>query len=123
MQAPVVDLVGARRDQVVGTFWLKNMVLVRATPDTLDAVAALPLVDRVIPNFTLHSPTEPRKTQQAAEPAVAWGVQKIGADQVQRDGGTGAGVRVAILATGIDTQHPGLPGKHDSADPAHTEHP
>jgi Tol biopolymer transport system component len=124
MQAPVVDLVGARRDQVVKTFWLKNMVLVRATPDTLDAVAALPLVDRVIPNFTLHSPTEPRKTRQAAaEPAVAWGVQKIGADQVQRDGGTGAGVRVAILDTGIDTQHPDLAGKLVSADPANPEHP
>ncbi|WP_318307695.1 S8 family serine peptidase [Amycolatopsis solani] len=125
MQAPVTDLVGARRDQVVNTFWLKNMVLVRATPATLDAVAALPLVDRVIPNFTLKTPTEPQRKQAKAEAetAVAWGVSKIGADRVQADGTTGAGVRVAILDTGIDTQHPDLAGKLVSADPANPEHP
>ncbi|MFI5610180.1 S8 family serine peptidase [Amycolatopsis sp. NPDC051903] len=127
MQAPVVNLVDARGDQVVNTFWLKNMVLVRATPATLDAVAALPLVDHVIPNFTLTTPTEPPVEKVAARrtgETATWGVQKIGADRVQRERGlTGEGVRVAILDTGIDAGHPDLAGKLVTDDPSDPEHP
>lgn len=125
MQASVVDLVNEHGDQVVNTFWLKNMVLVRATPATLDAITALPVVDHVIPNFTITTPDEPPAREVQAPQATAdWGVRKIGADRVQQERGlTGEGVRVAILDTGIDAEHPDLAGKLVSDDPANPEHP
>lgn len=129
-QAPVADLVEARGDRVLNTFWLKNMVLVKATPDTLRELAALSPVERVIPNFTLETP--PRETVDKGARAVAratagtttWGLARIGADKVQSDRKiTGAGVRVAVLDTGIDAGHPDLAGKVTSADPGDPTHP
>ncbi|MFG1705861.1 S8 family serine peptidase [Nonomuraea sp. M3C6] len=124
VQDPVVQLVESRGDQVLNTFWLKNMVLVRATPGTLNALAELDVVERIIPNFTLTVPEpEQGKAQKTAAQQAAWGVEKIGADKVQSEGITGKGVRVAILDTGIDLTHPDLQGKLVSDDAADAKHP
>ncbi|MDU0304219.1 hypothetical protein NUG23_28160, partial [Streptomyces sp. PAL114] len=122
-QAPVVDLVEARGDRVLNTFWLKNMVLVRATSDTLRDLAALAPVERVIPNFTLETPpgetvdSSARTVARATAGPSTWGLAKTGADRVHSERKiTGAGVRVAVLDTGIDAAHPDLAGKLTSAD-------
>ncbi|MFI7446383.1 S8 family serine peptidase [Nonomuraea sp. NPDC049714] len=124
-QSPVTDLVESRGDQVVNTFWIKNMVLVRATPATLEDLAALDLVERIIPNFRLtvpETPKSPAGAKAAAEP-FTWGLTKIGADRLQTETGlTGAGVLVAMLDSGIDITHPDLAGKlvtDDASDPRH----
>ncbi|MFC6084502.1 S8 family serine peptidase [Sphaerisporangium aureirubrum] len=124
-QAPVVDLIESHGDQVLNTFWLKNMVLVRVKPATLDALAASPLVERVIPNFTLTAPrAEPRRAAAEGEGETTWGIKKIGADRVRSERGlTGDGVRVAVLDTGVDITHPDLAGKLVSDDPADPSHP
>ncbi|MFF3444057.1 S8 family serine peptidase [Streptosporangium sp. NPDC002721] len=123
VQAPVVQLVEAHGDQVLNTFWIKNMVLVRARPATLEALAALDLVDRIIPNFELKAPPAPRRTAKAGEGKSAWGIEKIGADRVREERGlTGDGVRVAVLDTGVDIAHPDLTGKlvtDDASDPSY----
>lgn len=128
VQSPVVDLVEARGDRVLNTFWLKNMVLVKVTPQTLQELAALAPVDHIIPNFTLQAPlTEPDKdagaTRAATAGASTWGLTKIGVDKVRAEQGpTGEGVRVAVLDTGVDIDHPDLAGKlatDDAKDPAH----
>ncbi|MGW0222803.1 S8 family serine peptidase [Streptomyces tendae] len=129
-QAPVVDLVEARGDRVLNTFWLKNMVLVSASPDTLRELAALAPVERVIPNFTLKAPPGEAvdKSAEAVARATAqqttWGLSKIGADKVHSEQKiTGEGVRVAVLDTGIDAAHPDLAGKLATADPSDPAHP
>ncbi|MGW3246238.1 S8 family serine peptidase [Streptomyces sp. NPDC001070] len=128
VQSPVVDLVESRGDEVLNTFWLKNMVLVKVRPQTLRELAALAPVDHIIPNFTLKAPsTEPEKPATASRAAAAeastWGLTKIGVDKVRAEQGpTGKGVRVAVLDTGVDFDHPDLAGKlatDDAADPAH----
>ncbi|WP_432938268.1 S8 family serine peptidase [Kribbella sp. CA-253562] len=122
-QRPVLDIVRALGDEVVSTFWLKNMVLVRATPQTLEALATNDLVDRIIPNFELTAPDQ-KPVATTATDDTTWGLTKIGADRVQNERGlTGEGVRVAILDTGIDPNHPDLAGKLVSADPNDPEHP
>ncbi|MFC5831836.1 S8 family serine peptidase [Nonomuraea insulae] len=127
VQDPIVAFVRSRGDQVVNTFWLKNMVLVRATPDTLTALTGLDLVDRIIPNFTLSAPEPDKavtpKTTASAQPTT-WGIAKIGADRVVKERGlTGKGVRVAVLDTGIDITHPDLKGKLVSDADADPKHP
>lgn len=122
VQDPVAEFVRSRGDQVVNTFWLKNMILVRATPSTLAALAELDLVERIIPNFTLTLP-EPERAPASRTMAAGdttWGVAKIGADRVQKERGvTGKGVRVAVLDTGIDITHPDLQGKLVGSGPEH----
>ncbi|MEV1178180.1 S8 family serine peptidase, partial [Nonomuraea sp. NPDC049784] len=120
VQDPVVQLVKERGDQVLNTFWLKNMVLVRVAPGTLSALAGLDTVERIIPNFTLEAP-EPE--QQPAADGKAWGIAKIGADKAQSAGITGKGVRVAVLDTGIDATHPDLANKLATDDPSDPQHP
>ncbi|MFF7680456.1 S8 family serine peptidase [Actinacidiphila glaucinigra] len=128
VQSPVVDLVESRGDRVLNTFWLKNMLLVKVTPQTLQELATLAPVDHIIPNFTLQAPpTEPGKDAGATRAATAgpstWGLTKIGVDKVRAERGpTGEGVRVAVLDTGVDIDHPDLAGKlatDDAEDPAH----
>ncbi|KAB8189811.1 S8 family serine peptidase [Nonomuraea phyllanthi] len=124
VQDPVVRLVKERGDEVVNTFWLKNMVLVRVAPATLDALADLDAVERIIPNVTLKAPEEqPGRRQATAAPGDAWGIAKIGADKAQSAGFTGKGVRVAVLDTGIDATHPDLAGKLATDDPSDPKHP
>lgn len=52
---------------------------------------------------------------ESAEPyqaAVTWGVEAVGADQTSYDG---AGIRIAVLDTGLDMQHPDFAGREITA--------
>ena len=82
---------------------LVNMLVVQATEENVDAIRALPGVKRVVPNRT-YSPiystrevkTVNEKTTQSASHSEA--------------SNTGAGVKIAILDTGIDYTHVNLGG-------------
>ena len=55
---------------------------------------------------------EPDLTVKALEDSYPWGITRIGADQVHAAGNNGSGIKVAIIDTGLDYNHPDLAGKY-----------
>src|SRR5215212_7174937 len=78
---------------------------VNASSDAIALIATLPSVSAVFPVFTMSvGPTE------QATPDLAHALAMTGADVAQSNGWTGAGVRVGVIDTGIDYDHPDLGG-------------
>jgi len=88
----VVGALGAGGFQLEHAYGLLSGVVLRAGPAAIEALAAHPEVVRVYPDGLL-------------QPLLAQGRAQVGADLVEQAGFTGAGVRVAVLDTGIDTNH------------------
>ncbi len=75
------------------------IVIARAAPGDLEAIAADPAVQAIDPDLPVHA----SRTEGAA---------LMHADQLRTQyGGTGAGIGVAVLDTGIDVTHPELQGQ------------
>ncbi|MFC4852088.1 S8 family serine peptidase [Actinophytocola glycyrrhizae] len=112
---------------VVNRFWLTNMLLVEFPADTgtLNSLAAVPGVERLIPNFELTAPEPAPATSDVTPTAeLTWGLQKIEAARVWQELGVdGSGVRIATLDTGVDISHPDLAGRMVTDNPADPNHP
>ncbi|SOC58167.1 cell wall-binding repeat-containing protein [Ornithinimicrobium cerasi] len=88
-----------------GTLW--NGVSVAAEKADLAALAASDTVEAIFPIGLVEVPERP----EDANPELYTAIQMTGADIVQSElGYTGAGVRVGIIDTGIDLDHPDLGG-------------
>ena len=79
-------------------FHLIPAVAARMSPRAAARLAANPRVDYVEPDIKVHEVAQ----------EVPWGITRIGAPIVHSGGNTGAGVKVAIIDTGIDYTHPDL---------------
>jgi len=87
------------------TLW--NGLAITASRSTANAIVNLSGVKAVYPDMTVA----PDPKDPVATPDMAWAVTMTGADLAQKDLGlTGAGVKVAVIDTGIDYGHPDLGG-------------
>lgn len=84
---------------------LFNGISVAATPAEVGKLARLPGVVAVYPVITIDIP----ETRPGLEPDLVTALAMTGADVAQNELGlSGAGIRVAVMDTGIDYNHPDL---------------
>ncbi len=101
----------------VQVFWAAKSILLTIEKDELAKLPAeMPQVQDVYPNRTLHvprlAPTRSMPIPVRENKISSWGLQKIGALATWGAyGGKGEGIRVGILDTGVDAEHPDLRGK------------
>jgi len=107
-------LTGADGVETWQSFWIVNALYVKATPDVIRRLAALPEVAIVRPvrrdYHVLGKPSSSGKHPPRVN-TVEWNIAKIKADSVWIQYGlSGQGVVIGVLDTGIDPSHPALSG-------------
>ncbi|RJQ07896.1 MAG: peptidase S8/S53 subtilisin kexin sedolisin, partial [Bacillota bacterium] len=95
---PDVGLVRAFGGEIIHSYRIVPALAVRLPDAAAAALAANPRVAYVDEDGIMH----------AIGDTLPWGVDRIDADVVQAGGNSGSGVKVGILDTGIDLDHPDL---------------
>ena len=93
--------------RIHGRYRITDAVAVEVQLNELLALASDPRVVRVEPDGEVFAVD--------AELDAAWGVKRIGSGAAHDAGRTGAGVRVAVIDTGINTTHVDLDARYDSS--------
>lgn len=123
-QAPVIAYLEKRGVEVLNTFWLANAILVRVENEqVLKEIEEFPAVKEIHPNFKVSIPKPSGESTSPKEGAVTWGLQRIGVPDAWDMGYTGAGIRIAVLDTGVDITHPDISGKMWTDDPSDPTYP
>jgi minor extracellular serine protease Vpr len=106
---------GARFEERRAFDVLFNGFSVRAERQDLAKLANLPGVRAVYPVEVIHAP--PATSGSGSAPDMEAAVKMTGADVVQNAlGFTGKGVKVAVMDTGIDLEHPDFGGTGENGD-------
>ncbi|HEX9114695.1 MAG TPA: S8 family serine peptidase, partial [Anaerolineae bacterium] len=100
----------AGRAEAVHSFWIFNGLALKGSPQTAEALARRPDVELVrLDHFERRLNRGDPALGTTGAPGLAWGVQRIRADQVWGAfGDTGRNVVVANMDTGVDFLHPAL---------------
>ena len=91
------------------SFWVANVVYVKAAPSVIERIARLPEVLKIEKNKT-HQ-LDPIIETQAAEPQeeeLLWHLSMVKADQVWNLGFDGTGAVVGLIDSGVQWDHPAL---------------
>jgi uncharacterized repeat protein (TIGR01451 family) len=94
----------------IKSFWIVNLISLHADETTIQALAAMPQIERILPHVKLETPQPIVEDAPAGDPEVVeWGVTKIRAPEVwSAYGVTGAGAVAANVDTGVQYNHPAL---------------
>ncbi|MCK9306426.1 MAG: S8 family serine peptidase, partial [Methanoculleus sp.] len=111
-----VETVDSAAAKTARSYWIANAVWLEADPATLDQLAAIPGVDHIEPDLTVTLSDPVAEVSSTISPdsisqpetgyATVWSVDYIEAPSVWKNGTTGEGVKIAIVDTGIDGEHP-----------------
>ncbi len=95
------------------SFWIVNAVALKASPEILQGIADLPEVEVVALDEPRNFLPNPIRRPAAGDGNVEnWGIAHIRADVAHKQNFTGAGVKVYIIDSGIDLDHPAFaPGQ------------
>ena len=105
------------------SFYLGNMIQLRADADLVAELARHPGVQRIIgnPSYAMEAPSS-GELEAAEGFGVEWGVDRVGAPTMWALGYTGQGVVVATADTGVEWNHPALKDAYRGWDGATADH-
>ena len=98
------DVLGGKKLDVVWNLTLAaNIISANVESDQIDAIRALPDVEAVVVEQRYYPDRSAEKL--ATQPNMATSSSMIGTNVAYETGYTGAGTRIAVIDTGIDTDH------------------
>ncbi|PKK40657.1 hypothetical protein ABB02_00058 [Clostridiaceae bacterium JG1575] len=106
------------------SFYVVNMMFVKADYQTILDLASNPQVKRIYKNRKVHlNPMKAAKPANVGEDDIEWNIKQVGADKVWRDGINGKGVVVGIIDSGVDWTHPAVRSKWMAYNPQDPSNP
>ncbi len=112
-QMDLIQFLQAKGVEEYKSFWLVNMMYIKATPEVIVNIAKrsdVALVD-IVRKRHIIQPKKSLKPYPKNGKTVEWNIDKIRADSVWAQYGlSGDGVIVGTMDTGIDPDHPALAG-------------
>lgn len=103
--AIILDEIIAEGGDIKYNFTSIGVIAASVPEDVIDELALDPNVAYIEPDAMVYAQGH---TSSLPEYKNAWGVDHIEADKVHANGNTGDGVRICILDTGMDYNHPDL---------------
>ncbi len=103
----------SQRIKVLDQNWASNSLWIEADAATIEQLSKRQDIEQIVLDreIKFQKPVENFEAEQSPE-KWTYGLKKVGVPEVRKAYGlTGKGVRVGILDTGIDPEHPDLKGK------------
>jgi bacillopeptidase F len=103
-QADAIQLLQGKGARQLIQLWSINALAATASPDVVQALAALSGIENIKLDGTLSAPS----AQPAAVAAPEWNLNSIRASELWNIGVDGTGTVVANMDTGVDVNHPDI---------------